>query len=497
MTEIHSPPADVGKQYLPNSQIFNDKINLVKNENPSVFNSLPKPNTSVFSNYAFVPEQSLPTPELITFDENNNYKRQTGFEDDAFQSDKADLTDIAKALGNLALGSATPSAVFPGAIVEFGGNKYLYAALTPTNELAEGNILEAGKNTTHFLSIMNKGIIFTANYGTGSVESGVPIRMLQGPIKDLPFMDKIGKAIPEFFRNGTYFSNARLGPNNINLDTQGENTFLTASLNQGLFFPVKETKNNANNLNKTKQALAIQMVQNFSPAMVENTIGVAGATVLKVIDTGTDIIAVLGLATGGIGTAATLAGKKAIKHVVINKLITELGKNITPVVGIAFRSEIGGDKELNGKFNTPMPEGAPTDIYNKVKSFFEDNQISSNNVNEEAPAKTAFDSLAVDSVLNQNSFKIDTPNADLYASNNISSSSTQNNVSLDDVSQDNSSQDDSLFEQTYIVQKGDTLSEIAEQQIGFSNYEALLEANPQITNPDFIIEGQKINIPKI
>lgn len=46
---------------------------------------------------------------------------------------------------------------------------------------------------------------------------------------------------------------------------------------------------------------------------------------------------------------------------------------------------------------------------------------------------------------------------------------------------------------TYIVQRGDTLSGIAER-FGVSLSD-LLEENPQITNPDRIFPGQVINIP--
>jgi|SRR6185436_15540741 len=45
----------------------------------------------------------------------------------------------------------------------------------------------------------------------------------------------------------------------------------------------------------------------------------------------------------------------------------------------------------------------------------------------------------------------------------------------------------------YIVQKGDTLSEIAER-FGVS-LKALEAANPQIKNPDLIFPGQHIHIP--
>jgi spore coat assembly protein SafA len=46
---------------------------------------------------------------------------------------------------------------------------------------------------------------------------------------------------------------------------------------------------------------------------------------------------------------------------------------------------------------------------------------------------------------------------------------------------------------TYVVQAGDTLSEIA-QRFGVS-LDALIAANPQITDPDRIFPGQVIVIP--
>ena len=46
---------------------------------------------------------------------------------------------------------------------------------------------------------------------------------------------------------------------------------------------------------------------------------------------------------------------------------------------------------------------------------------------------------------------------------------------------------------TYVVQAGDTLSDIA-QRFGVG-LQALIAANPQISNPDRIFPGQVINIP--
>lgn len=46
---------------------------------------------------------------------------------------------------------------------------------------------------------------------------------------------------------------------------------------------------------------------------------------------------------------------------------------------------------------------------------------------------------------------------------------------------------------SYTVKRGDTLSEIARVQ--GTTVEAILEANPDITNPDLILEGQKLNMP--
>ncbi len=47
----------------------------------------------------------------------------------------------------------------------------------------------------------------------------------------------------------------------------------------------------------------------------------------------------------------------------------------------------------------------------------------------------------------------------------------------------------------YTVQNGDTLSKIAERHGGFSNLNNIIRANPQISNPDKIIEGDEIIIP--
>ena len=48
----------------------------------------------------------------------------------------------------------------------------------------------------------------------------------------------------------------------------------------------------------------------------------------------------------------------------------------------------------------------------------------------------------------------------------------------------------------YIVQKGDTLSDIAFRFSGnANNYAILLAINPEIEDPDFILEGQSIRIP--
>lgn len=54
-------------------------------------------------------------------------------------------------------------------------------------------------------------------------------------------------------------------------------------------------------------------------------------------------------------------------------------------------------------------------------------------------------------------------------------------------------------EVTYTVQKGDSLSKIAQQQYGDGKrWKAIFEANrDQITNPDLIHPGQVLKIPSI
>ena len=54
-------------------------------------------------------------------------------------------------------------------------------------------------------------------------------------------------------------------------------------------------------------------------------------------------------------------------------------------------------------------------------------------------------------------------------------------------------------ELTYTVQKGDSLSKIAQQQYGDGKrWKAIFEANrDQITNPDLIHPGQVLKIPSI
>ena len=46
----------------------------------------------------------------------------------------------------------------------------------------------------------------------------------------------------------------------------------------------------------------------------------------------------------------------------------------------------------------------------------------------------------------------------------------------------------------HIIQKGDTLSEIAKQYD--IDYETLVKSNPQIANPEIIVPGMKLQIPQ-
>ncbi len=53
--------------------------------------------------------------------------------------------------------------------------------------------------------------------------------------------------------------------------------------------------------------------------------------------------------------------------------------------------------------------------------------------------------------------------------------------------------------QTYVVQKGDTLSKIAKEHYGKSSkYHAIFEANKDILkDPDHIFPGQELKLPKL
>lgn len=52
-------------------------------------------------------------------------------------------------------------------------------------------------------------------------------------------------------------------------------------------------------------------------------------------------------------------------------------------------------------------------------------------------------------------------------------------------------------EQIYTVKRGDSLWNIAKRFYGNgSEYEKIVRANPEITNPNIIYPGQKIKIPK-
>ena len=51
--------------------------------------------------------------------------------------------------------------------------------------------------------------------------------------------------------------------------------------------------------------------------------------------------------------------------------------------------------------------------------------------------------------------------------------------------------------QPYTVQAGDTLTKIAQQQYGDSNFQPILEANQNVvTNPNLIFPGQVLRIPR-
>jgi hypothetical protein len=48
----------------------------------------------------------------------------------------------------------------------------------------------------------------------------------------------------------------------------------------------------------------------------------------------------------------------------------------------------------------------------------------------------------------------------------------------------------------YVIQRGDTLFEIAESYTGNGNrYNEILDSNPSITDPDVIVEGNVIDLP--
>ncbi len=78
-----------------------------------------------------------------------------------------------------------------------------------------------------------------------------------------------------------------------------------------------------------------------------------------------------------------------------------------------------------------------------------------------------------------------------------STEAPQENVDFSNVQSGSSSTEEITGEQTYTVQKGDTLSHIAKQFYGKSGaWHQIFEANrDQLDNPDLIKPGQVLKIP--